>query len=93
MTAIADELNRKTERPPRITGVVFVAPVQFAGVQDSIQIGRNADSITPCKIDADGSASPLKEGQRSDGMLIRFRKTQCFVPWANLRELQYGSLP
>ncbi len=73
----------------QLRGVVFVAPVQFAGVQGSIQIGRNADSITPVRIESDGSAVAIDKGQRSDGLLIRWRKEQAVVPWANLSELQY----
>lgn len=78
------------EAPLHLKGVVFCQPVQFAGVQESIQIGRNADSITPVRLEADGSPVLLEKGQRSDGLLIRWRKAQCVVPWANLRELQYG---
>lgn len=73
----------------KISGVVFGRPVQFAGVQSSIQIGRNADSITPVRIENDGSAVQIEKGQRSDGMLIRYRGAQCMVPWANIDELQY----
>lgn len=82
-----------SEQPaaPILKGVVFCQPVQFAGVQESIQVGRNADSITPVRLESDGSPVAIEKGQRSDGLLIRYRKTQCVVPWANLRELQYGS--
>lgn len=76
--------------PPKLKGLVFCQPVQFAGVQESIQIGRNADTITPVRLEADGSPVPLEKGQRSDGLLIKWRKAQCVVPWANLRELQYS---
>lgn len=90
-THVTPKPEPKAEAALRIKGVVFCMSVQFAGVQESIQIGRNADSITPARIEADGSAIQIDKGQRSDGLLIKWRKTQCVVPWANVRELQYGA--
>ncbi len=89
---------KTVEVPPqihaRLVGVRFVTPIQFAGVTDSVQIGRNCISVCPARIEADGSAVPTEKGQASQGLLVRGNGrgfvAQSFVAWNNVSELMYG---
>lgn len=93
---IAPEAKPQT----KLTSVAFVASIPFANEAMSVQVGRNADSITPARMEADGSAVAIDKNQRADGLLVKQRKhdrarnvfvvEQCFVPFANIRGAQYG---
>jgi hypothetical protein len=84
----------------RISGVVFVNSIPMGGESQSVQIGRNVHSITPARIEADGTAVAIDKGQRADGLLLKkFTHNrmngqkyieQEFTPWANVRGVQYG---
>jgi hypothetical protein len=84
----------------KLVSVAFVDSIPFGNESMSVQIGRNCDSITPARMEADGSAVAIDKNQRADGLLIRQRRhdrvrnvfvvDQCFVPWSNIRGLQYG---
>ncbi len=84
----------------RLIAASFVNSIPFAGETSGVQIPRNCDSIVPARLDCDGSAIAIDKGQRADGLLVR-RKVhdrttntryvdQVFVPFANVRGLQFG---
>jgi hypothetical protein len=84
----------------RLVSATFVHSVAFGGESQSVQIGRNVDSLVPGILSADGSAVGIEKGQRADGIILRQRYydrvtgrrmiRQDFVPWANIRSLSYG---
>lgn len=77
----------------------FVNAAAFDGVNQSVSVPRNADSIVPARLEPDGTAVAISSGQRADGIVIRRKVTvrsnntklvvQSFVPWANISSLQY----
>lgn len=84
----------------KLVAAFFVDSVPFGGEQASASIGRNVDSIVPARLEKDGSAVPVEPNQRADGILLRRKHRdlnthqrvvlQAFVPFANVRSLQYG---
>ncbi len=84
----------------RLVAAAFVNSVPFAGETASVQLGRNCDSILPARLDGDGAVALLEKGQQPTGLLIKRnvhdRTTneryvdQVFVPFANVRGIQYG---
>lgn len=85
--------------PKGIQAAHFVNSVPFIDERQSCSIGLNCDSILPARLEVDGSAVVIDKGQRADGLVIR-RKfhnrglntrsiAQVFVPWANIRGVQY----
>lgn len=83
-----------------LTGATFDRAIPFAGTCESVQLGRNCDSIVPARLEPDGTTVAIDRGQRADGVRLR-RKVdnlqtresfmdQVFVPWANVIGLQYG---
>lgn len=85
----------------KLVSVAFVNSIPFNNEAMSAQVGQGkADSITPARMEADGTAVAIDKNQRADGLLIRQRRhdrvrntyvvDQCFVPWSNVRGLQFG---
>ncbi len=85
----------------KLVAAYFVESVPFGGETHSVNVGRNADSIAPARLEKDGAAMPVESGQRADGIVLR-RKShnrasnervvlQAFVPWSNIRALEYGA--
>jgi len=84
----------------RLIGATFSGSIPFGGEALAVQLGRNVEAILPAVLAPDGSATPIKDGQRADGVLLRQRThdrlrgtwytAQEFVPWANVKGLQYG---
>lgn len=87
----------------KLVSAVFVESVAFGGESQSVQIGRNVDSITPARLEGDGSPVAIDKGQRADGVLLvarrhdrvanAFRTETAFVPWSNVRTLGYETKP
>jgi hypothetical protein len=80
-------------------GASFVNSVTLNGEHTSVNLGRNIESIWPARIEADGSACAIKDGQQAQGVLIRTKVrdgkgglfvAQAFVGWANIRALNFG---
>lgn len=92
--------------PNRLTGAAFIESVRFGGGEVSsaylsLSAGMpgNVDSIIPARLDHDGSATPIANGERADGLLI-VRKVHdanrhtdfwnvSFVPMTNVRSCSY----
>lgn len=104
-TAAQVEAPLKAKEPDykahsKLVAVFFVDSVPFGGEQTSASIGRNVDSIWPARLEKDGAAVTVEPNQRADGILLRRKHhdlnthqrvvLQAFVPWSNVRSLQYG---
>jgi len=85
----------------RLSYVAFLESVSFAGSEEtSISVPGKADRLVPARLEADGSATPIDKGQRSDGVLLirtksdtksgRMVEYRRLVPWANLKDLGYS---
>ncbi len=90
----------------RLIAVSFVHSVSFAGESMSVRIQSEAgprgqanivDGICPARLEADGSPVAIDKGQLATGVLLRKKSLnggaqvrQSFVPFANVKELQYG---
>ena len=94
--APADEYKPQT----KLVSCTFVNSVAFGGESQSVQVGRNVDSITPARMEGDGVPVGVDKGQRADGVLLRMKRhdrvtgrkyvAMDFVPWSNIRSLSYG---
>ena len=82
--------------PPRIVSVAFVSTAPFADEATAARPGAmgNCLAVVPARIDRDGSAVPIDEKQRADGMLVIRQsgagRVSVFVPWSNIRGVVYG---
>lgn len=88
----------------RLETVTFVNSVAFAGESTSCRIARDAngvygttgvvDAILPARLEADGTPTAIDKGQLATGVLLRKKRNneirQAFVPFSNVKELQYG---
>lgn len=84
----------------RLEGAFFNQSAPFAGEVMSVSVNLNCESIVAARLEADGRAIAISEGQRADGIMFRRKVhdrlknityiSQCFVPWANVRGLTYG---
>lgn len=85
----------------RLLSASFVQSVPFGDEAMSVSIGsKQVEAILVARLDADGLATAIEKGQRSDGILLRAKRhdrarnthymQQCFVPWSNVRGLGYG---
>lgn len=107
MSAVTPALavEAKPKEPPykpqtRLVAAYFVNSVLFSGEQMSVSLGRNADSITPGRLEGDGSVVAVGANQRADGLVIKMKRSnlntreryvaQAFVPFANVRSVEYG---
>lgn len=99
--AEAQPKDKQPEYKPqtKLCAAYFVDSVPIEGEQTSVSIGRNCDGLYPARLEGDGSVLVVDKNQRADGLLIR-RKVrnlatherwlvQVFVPWSNVRALQY----
>ena len=87
--------------PNRIRSARFVLSVPFCGKEmDYAVVGPgHAASITPARIEADGSPVPVLASQRSDGLVLereyvdrldnKTKTERVFVGWANIRCVVY----
>jgi hypothetical protein len=91
---------KEYKQQSKLVAAFFVNSVYFAGEQQSVTLGRNTDSIAPAKLLPDGSAVAIDVNQRADGLLLT-KKThnlsthakvvvRCFVPFSNIKCLEYG---
>jgi len=87
-----------------LCGVHFTASAPWNNEAMSAHLGvdgqpGSADSILPARLDGKGRVVPITDNQRADGVVIRKRQhdrirnrsyvSQVFVPWANVKGLQY----
>ncbi len=109
MSATVEPKPTPNQRPPTeyktLSGATLESSVPFAGETVSVRIGGqnpNCDSIIPARLEPDGSAVPIKEGQIASGLLFRRRTVdrahngaqfieQCYVPMSNVKCLQYSA--
>lgn len=92
----AEDVNTQTV----LCGATFVNSVPWEGVVLAVSIGRNVDRIRPARLKGDGTAVPIDDNQRSDGLLLsrlvsdtrlsRRVLRQHFVPWANVAGVGYA---
>ena len=89
----------------RLVGADFVHSFRFIEERTSLHIGvdkqtSTCDSLTPARLEPDGTPVAIKAGERADGILFRKRAhdrirnvyylAQAFSPWANIRGLVYA---
>lgn len=96
--AKTEELKYKPHT--RLTAAFFVNSVVFDGEKQSVSVGLTVDSIQPARLEGDGQAVAVAANQRADGLLLKRKVhnlntharvvSQTFVPFANVRSLQYG---
>lgn len=102
MNAAAQNAKEPEYKPStKLLAAHFVESVPFVTEASSVSVGRNADSILPARLEKDGTVATVEAGQRSDGIVVRKkhvnlatqdrRVMQVFIPWANVKALEYGA--
>lgn len=80
----------------RLVAAHFVNSVSLSNERTSVAVGVTCLSIQPAAMQPDGDVVATDKGQRSDGLLVREKglhnspTRRVFVPWSNVRFLQYG---